>query len=214
MSFRFGGALPSTPSPGNDTTLGSPDDTVSSLAWSPKPLEANGLSTHILAASTWDGHVLCYSVSGSEQRETLKLAAHHAPILDVAWDTVRCDFSFSTPSNPLLAHVRLFPLISNTSPNGLSFLFRMVPSATLLLAITRSNLSAWIPPSLKWWQRCVSTSNCPLHTYKGLQSLLALASGAIGNDSMALQCIFCLFLYFFFFFFFPHTAFLKTNPFS
>lgn len=82
------------PNPNNDVLLEQPADTISGLAWSPAP-QASGTDTiHLLAASSWDGQLLCYRVAaGSGQFEAVHVAAHKAPILDVAWQNVR-DFSF------------------------------------------------------------------------------------------------------------------------
>lgn len=77
------------PNPNGDLLLEQPADTVSAVAWSPAP-QASGTSTvHLLAASSWDGNILCYRVSTEGQFEATRTAAHKAPVLDVAWANVR-----------------------------------------------------------------------------------------------------------------------------
>lgn len=82
------------PNPNGDLLLEQPADTVSALAWSPVGLAAGNEQLHLLAASCWDGQLLCYKVSVNGTFEAAHVAAHKAPILDVSWANVRDSFSY------------------------------------------------------------------------------------------------------------------------
>lgn len=79
------------PNPNGDLLLEQPADTVSALAWSPVGMPSGTETLHLLAASSWDGQLLCYKVSVGGQFEAAHVAAHKAPILDVSWANV-CHF--------------------------------------------------------------------------------------------------------------------------
>lgn len=82
------------PNPNGDLLLLQPADTVSALAWSPVPQANGNEAINLLAASGWDGNLMCFRVSASGQFETVTTPVHKAPILDVAWANV-CLFSWN-----------------------------------------------------------------------------------------------------------------------
>lgn len=83
-----------TQNPTNDVEVTSPpDDSISSLAFSPGSMQAN-----YLVAGSWDNNVRCWEVSSNGQTIPKAQQTHTGPVLDVAWSddgskvfTASCD---------------------------------------------------------------------------------------------------------------------------
>jgi mRNA export factor len=68
--------------PNNDKLVNQPpNDTVSSIAFSPKALAPN----NFLVAGSWDNEVRLWQIQSSGDTSPIGMIQHEAPVLDVAW---------------------------------------------------------------------------------------------------------------------------------
>lgn len=85
--FNQGTALATAPNPSNpmkDFEVASPpDDSISSLAFSPASIQQN-----FLVAGSWDCNVRCWEVEQSGKTVPKSMQSMGGPILDVAWHDV------------------------------------------------------------------------------------------------------------------------------
>ncbi|EME26257.1 hypothetical protein Gasu_61000 isoform 2 [Galdieria sulphuraria] len=144
--------------PNNDKLVNqSPNDTVSSIAFSPKALAPN----NFIVAGSWDNEVRLWQIQASGDTSPIGMIQHEAPVLDVAWSadgmtifSVGCERT-GKMWNPATNQVQ--PIAQHDAP------IRCVRFASDLGTGSPAVVTGSWDKTLKYWDPRAST-NTPLGT--------------------------------------------------
>lgn len=89
QTTALGSGTPSSANPMKDFEVVSPpDDSISSLAFSPASIQQN-----FLVAGSWDCNVRCWEVEQTGKTVPKSMQTMGGPILDVCWHDVRLTYN-------------------------------------------------------------------------------------------------------------------------